>query len=451
MLKVNDLSELCYKSELDLETLPLTQTSILESSWHKVSTTALNNDTLQFEIAGDDTHYLDLSNSYIFLNLSIIDKQKLSAKDYDQNMSIVKTENAETHNYHCYPSNNFLHSIFKSADVKINSTTVESCSNYAYRSYIEDLLNYDTQTKKSMLNAQLWYDDDYGKFDAVDTEDKITNNGAKERRTKIKNKKLTLFGRLHLDTFNMIRNIIANQKITVVLTKNSNKFYLMQNSDSDLFTLNINDAYLLVRKNKISFEQKLVHTTLLNKSFAKYPYTRVLVKTHVMNKGVTHKLSSLQSGVVPNRIIFGFVDEKAYTGNFKKNPFNFIKLDIATFNLKVASESIPYSDGLDLSTQTDNDNTVVGYHTLMNNLNTSPTISLNEYSNGSYFLCFNLSQDGCNADHYNPLREGNVEANITLNTWPDNIDNIMLIYYMEFDNILQVDKMGLAIVGNNIV
>ena len=451
MLKVNDLSELCYKSELDLESLPLTQTSILESSWHKISTTSLNNDTLQFDIAGDDTHYLDLANSFIFLNLSIVDKQKLSAKEYDNNMTKITKDGQNDVTYHCYPINNFLHSIFKSADVKINSSTIESCSNYAYRSYIEDLLNYDEHAKKSMLNAQLWYDDTVGKFDDIQLENVITNNGAKDRRSKLKSKKLTLYGRLHLDTFNMIRNVIANQKITVVLTKNSNKFYLMQNTDNDVFTLNLNEAYLLIRKNKISYEQKFIHTTLLNKSFAKYPYTRVLVKTHVMNKGMSHKLSSLQSGTVPNRIIFGFVDEKAYTGDFKKNPFNFLKLDISSFKLKVASEAIPYSDGLDLSSNTEIDNTIVGYHSLMNNLNTPPTIALDQYSNGSYFLCFNLSQDGCNGDHYNPLREGNVEANITLNSWPNDIDNIMLIYYMEFDNILQIDKSGLAIAGNNIV
>ena len=48
------------------------------------------------------------------------------------------------------PVNNFLHSLFNQVDVFFNEKAVSPPSNsYAYRAYIETLLNYSNEAKKS--------------------------------------------------------------------------------------------------------------------------------------------------------------------------------------------------------------------------------------------------------------------------------------------------------------
>ena len=78
------------------------------------------------------------------------------------------------------PVNNFLHSLFKQVDVYLNGKQVTpAMGTYAYRSYIETLLNYDVSAKKSQLSSALYYKDTPGGMDnkgglPQDLETKVT-------------------------------------------------------------------------------------------------------------------------------------------------------------------------------------------------------------------------------------------------------------------------------------
>jgi hypothetical protein len=65
--------------------------------------------------------------------------------------------------------NNFLHSLFKQVDVFLKEKQVtQATSTYAYRAYLETLLNYSPSAKDSQLTASLYYKDTAGKMDAAD-------------------------------------------------------------------------------------------------------------------------------------------------------------------------------------------------------------------------------------------------------------------------------------------
>lgn len=56
------------------------------------------------------------------------------------------------------PVNNWLHSMISQVDLYVNQNLVSPQNNlYAYRSYIETLLNYDHGAKTSHLTVALWY------------------------------------------------------------------------------------------------------------------------------------------------------------------------------------------------------------------------------------------------------------------------------------------------------
>ena len=149
MLKISDLSENCYKSELDLFTVPPTQTAVETGIWDTIEPNSGydKNQMIVFDIPGDSIHYLDLAQTEFYARV------KITSKLADNTIP-------------CFPVNNFLHSLFKDVTVKFNNTIVEqSNSLYPFRAYLEDLLNYDSESKNTFLRQQCFVKDEAGQFE----------------------------------------------------------------------------------------------------------------------------------------------------------------------------------------------------------------------------------------------------------------------------------------------
>jgi len=99
---------------------------------------------------------------------------------------------------------------------------------------------------------------------------------------------------------------------------------------------------LIVRKAKISPGVLLAHEQMLSKITGKYPLTRVDVKTFTIHADlVGESLDNVILGQLPKRIIVGFVDNKAFNGDRKLNPFNFKNYGINFFALYADGMQIP--------------------------------------------------------------------------------------------------------------
>ena len=111
----------CTKSELDLFTLPPTQTSIESTQWieYKPVTTISEDSYLEFLIPGNSEDYIDLAHTMISVRLRI----EQSGEAIEDTALVA-------------PVNNFLHSLFNQVDVFFNQKAVSPPSN-AYRAYIE--------------------------------------------------------------------------------------------------------------------------------------------------------------------------------------------------------------------------------------------------------------------------------------------------------------------------
>ncbi|XP_033229774.1 uncharacterized protein F54H12.2-like [Belonocnema kinseyi] len=157
----------CLNSELDLFSLPPTQTSIEGSQWvHYKPISSLTDDSpIEFVVPGNDDEYIDLAHTMLNLKIAL----QAPKKTKDNESSIVKIA----------PVNNILHSMFNQVDVYFNQKLVSPPNNaYAYRAYIETLLNYGPAAKSSHLTASLWVNDSPGQMDGVADE----NKGLKLRR-----------------------------------------------------------------------------------------------------------------------------------------------------------------------------------------------------------------------------------------------------------------------------
>lgn len=208
--------QLLIKNELDLFASRLTQSTIQSQKWSDIRPISSVNEQnpITFQIPGHDDDFLD-PIFYLKVNLRIKsgDRSPLPAD------SLVA------------PVNCFGHALFRRIDLKLQDTLVSSSTdNYAYRGYIEKLLNFGDGAKKTQLGAELFYKDSAGRFDELDK----TNEGYKARKNIVKqSRNCNLFVRIASDIANQPKLIPNLVDVSVTLHQNTNAFRLMYSAQSE--------------------------------------------------------------------------------------------------------------------------------------------------------------------------------------------------------------------------
>ena len=158
----------------------------------------------------------------------------------------------------------------------------------------------------------------------------------------------------------------------------------------------------------------------LSKMTAKYPIKKVLIKPITLDYNSTAQtLSNVHSGIMPNRIVLAFTTTTAHANSFKSNPFNFRHFNMESLAVKVASQSVPYSTPLEFSAK----KVTEAYNSLFSGIReNSNAISISEYANGNFIFAFDLTPDLCSSEHYNILKDGNLEIVLRFAS-PDDIEN----------------------------
>uniref|UniRef100_A0ABD2VTI5 Uncharacterized protein n=1 Tax=Trichogramma kaykai TaxID=54128 RepID=A0ABD2VTI5_9HYME len=216
--------------------------------------------------------------------------------------------------------NNFLHSIFASADVFFNQKLVSASNNlYPYRAYIETLLNYNDDAKKSHLTASLWYSDDAGRFEAApqERENDVLNSGVVQQQSfTINSRQVDMMGHLHCDVFNQDKMLINGVEMRVRLVRSKDAFCLMDRSIDGNFKVQIDEASLVVRRAKISPSVLLAHANALTRDTVKMPLTRVEIKSFSLPGGILGQtIDNVILGHLPQRVIIGLVDNRGFNGD----------------------------------------------------------------------------------------------------------------------------------------
>lgn len=434
-------SEECSKSELDLFSIPPTQIAVEDSVWDDIKPHPTFSDgVVTFDMTGDSTHYLDLADTELWVKL-ILQKKKPNSADFT---NALFSETTTTDNSYIAPINNIIHSIFSQVQIYLNGKEVENTnSNYAYKAYLANLLSFGKEAKNTYLQSEGFFKDTAGEMEnvtlvnAADKSTKIGNLGHKARWDLFKNNQpVQLRGRLHCDIFNINRYMLSNVNITVKLTRTSPDFYL--HGVGPDHKIIISDTFLRVRRVKIAPSIMLDHAMALEKTTAKYPIKRVVVKQFTLPYNAARaSISGVHTGIMPSRVVLGFLDNAAYNGSLKTNPFNFKHLDIKHLTLKLSSKGVPYSGGIEMDFEGNCYHE--GYRTLFQNIReTGNDISYADYKSGYTLYAFDLSPDLCSGEHFNLFKDGSLDLDIEFKTSLEK--SITTIFYLEFDNLIEITK-----------
>src|SRR5215470_1100184 len=226
----------CTKSELDLFSVPPTQTSIESGAWVEyLPVSALSHLLpIEFNVLGAGQDYVDLANTMLYVKAKIIRENNAYIDDTDE----------------VAPVNLTLHLLFNEVEFKLSDTLISSTNNtYAYRALFETLLSYGKDAKQSQLTAALYYKDRAGYMEDSALDAAAMNTGMMTRRRLFSdNREVDMMGKIHADLFFQDKFLPADVGFRLRLLRNKDAFCLMSSQLNEVYKLVITECKLFVRK-----------------------------------------------------------------------------------------------------------------------------------------------------------------------------------------------------------
>ncbi|KAK3925216.1 hypothetical protein KUF71_002602 [Frankliniella fusca] len=386
---------------------------------------------------GSHAQFIVQSSAYRAGPLDYLSHTVGSRKKHCTNITAADNSDATLVNYG-------FHAQWSQVDVSINGTVIsQSTLTYPYRAFIETKLNYDKAAKDTHLQQQMWYEDSTGHLDSLNGEENL-RLAARRSRTR-QSRVFEMMGPLHLDLCNVDKLLLNNCSLRIKLTRNRDSFALMSTKASE--KIKLLDVKLFVRRVTISPSVLLAHAQALEKSPAKYPVNRIDIKTVTITQGLRDK-------TIDNlflNIIIGFVDNRAFNGDYTRNPFNFQHFNLNYIQMHVDLDPVPAQP---LTPDFSNDLYMECYNTLFSGTgihwkDEGNNISWSAYPKGSTLFAFDLSPDwSANQPHWNLQRQGTLRLDLRFAA--PLAQPIDCIIYAEFQNLIEIDKNRNVIVDFSI-
>ena len=426
MAFAHEMSCECAKSELDLFSVPPTQTSMEYGSWveYHPLTTLADGSPIEFEVSGTGDDYVDFANTLLYVKAKVT---QLDGANLPADAPVG-------------PVNLFLHSLFSQVDISLNGALITSSTNtYPYRAMLETLLSYGHDAKTSQLTSVLYYKDTAGNMDSVDFANNVNDGLVTRSRLARRSRVIDMMGRLHADIFFQDRYMINEVNAKIKLIRSKDAFCLMGGAD---FKVKITHASLFVRKVKLMPSVFVEQAKALERGTAKYPIRRVVCKSFAIPQhylDVNHE--KLFSGQLPTRIVVGLVDNRAFNGNRTLNPFNF-----QHFNLH---EIALYLDGQQqhavrpIEPNFGDGQYIRAYNTIFAGTGKFGAdeglfIDRDDYGNGYALYAFDLTADLGEDDHFSLVRQGSVRLALKFRQALQT--TVTVVAYAEFENVIEIDR-----------
>ena len=433
MAFVHHESKECTKSELDLFSIPSTQTSISKGQWIEYHPLSNITDTgpIEFNVSGSGEEYLDLARTQLYVKAKIT---KPNGANLDPNTEVG-------------PVNLFLHSLFSQVDVSLNERLISPSTNtYPYRAMLETLLSYGEEAKTSQLSMSLFYKDTPGKMDSVNpvADDADANLGLKARYAFTKSSNtVDMMGPIHSDLFFQERLLLNGVNLRIRLNRTKNAFCLVSSAVNPQFKVIITQAILYVRKVKVAPAISLGHAAALKQATAKYPIRRIECKVLSIPRGFpTFTPDNIFLGQIPKRIVLGLVDTEAYNGSYATNPFDFKHHNLTQVGVYVDGEQIPRKPLFLTFDEAGGQNFIAGFQSLFSGIgklsqDTGNQVTRSDYGQGYTLFAFDLTPDHCPGEHFELIKQGNLR--VELHFAQPLANTVNLIIYAEFQNVIEID------------
>lgn len=389
-----------------------------------------------FNIPSTDTHYVDLSQTALYLRCKIL-KTNFSA--------VADTEVVA-------PVNQLLHSAFQQVNLYINDTKVTPPSTfYAQRAMIETILLFGKEVNKTQNIAAGYFNDTDNSIAMSTTGD---SSYAKRARLALGSKEFELMGRPRLDLFHQHKYLPPSFDMRLEFIRNNDEFVIQCPKETGThgdppipneqkhYRLKISEAILYVTRRKILPSIEMMHITEWNKhQKMNYDLKKVDVKSFTIPKDtLMHVNETAVQGLLPSRLVLAFVATENLAGSESQllNPFNYEHHNISNLTVTVNGDHSE-SHSLDLSFN-DKRRYVEAYYNIFKSLglNNSPSsidMTLEEFAKGKALYVYEITPS---SDINSLPRYGNVKIEIRFATAPSK--PLTVLCYTETQAVLNIDE-----------
>ena len=441
-------------SALNLLKVPPTDRSIDAYRMVTIQPTTTGINPMEFVMPGLDG-YVDLNRIYFTMELRL--------KKNDGN-NLVANETL-------YPVNNLAHSIIKQIDLHLNGTLISPQSDtYHYKAYFKSLLNYDRKDGETVLKPAGWFNQiDAPAAWTANTVDVTSNAGAGhadyqalpanhkgilaamvgETKEYAAGKRRSLVFKPYLEVFHTGKVLVSGVEIKMKFHFNLPNLFM--NGVGKAARLHEDDIKIRLHLCQLRLNEAL-YMGLANKrhnqgAIAVYPTVRSEIRTFSMDSTLAcFEIRDLFQNRVPDRMIVGLVDSRAFNWDYARDPFCFQKFGLTSIKQIVKGEEYPYETLELVGNDTTKD--LLGYFRFLQASGAWCKLKGNMVRKGDWgqskgctlFMYDNVANGCTDSKNLNPKQSGDLQLKLDFRAAPGN--NITVIVFGEFENLMEVDGNG---------
>ena len=353
--------------------------------------------------------------------------------------------------------NMFPTSLWQTIDIDVNGKQITwlQNENAHYKAYLETVLSYGEDARKSHLASYGFCMDAGGQYDMVaapaNAGDAFENPGFGERAELCADSRWMEFKTLvHSDFLQSGRAFPRNLKFNITFRRNADAFSILTSTQPAVRTFKIDISDLRLYVHFVQMHQEIVkqHAVLATKTKAKIFINQTVVKTYTITaNAVDLCVEKLFSGdSLPKTLLIGMVRQNAVLGAQNLNPWRFQHFGLREAFITYCGITMPpdkytpnFADGLFMEMYRDFfDNTGVGSSDFGNMMNRPA------FADGLCLMAFDFSPDKCNGFHYHRKVQGVINLQMYLTAGVNHpIDVIVFGVYNTVATIDQYFNMAL--------
>ena len=402
-----------YKPTVNIETF---QQDAFQLTLHP--RTALTSEgPWNFQVPSIETHAIDMRYIELYCQAKIVNDAGGNIAPEIMDKAVVAEADRMTTFDVVAPCNLLASSITQTVDLALNGRPfpTESGQYANYKAYMETMLSYSDDSRKTHLQSQLYAVDQPHKMESKIVHDrKQTNMGFQHRYQRVEGSKVFEFiGPIQHPFLKANNTLASTNNLEIRLQRPSDKFLLTTNKPNSKFKIEILKLLVYVPYIRLSENYKPPDSQV-------YIYSDSVMRQIVLNPATPSAVIQLtnQEEIMPKCVNFGMTTTTSVIGNYEENPYNFQTFDISELCIIINGRRYP-NDPLQFDFTNDEHPAEVirAYRWVFRNVgmlqpNRGNSMSLELFQGGSFIVPFDLTPDGCSQTHDHRARRAKVEIEI---------------------------------------
>ena len=237
--------------------------------------------------------------------------------------------------------NNVISSIFKDCEIKLNNQSISPLNQlYPHLSYIQSLLCYQSDARKSRLAVRGFFKDSSPRVtDCFSPASGYAKRAAYTDQSHI----YDVEGPICHGMFQQQKPLLPMTDLSIQFFIAEPEFFLKTVIENQNFKFEILSAKLILKRLEIADDIHLAFENRLQREPMTYPINHIKVKSFVINaQSTTFHLPDLFNGqFLPKQAYITFVDQSKALGNYNNSPFEYDPHSVRDIFLRVGPLRLP--------------------------------------------------------------------------------------------------------------